>query len=98
MARVRSWSRSAHSPSPFAVRVRSQSEPVRGPGPFAVQVRSQSDDAPLGAWRAAWAEASDDRAAPYDADEAGARIPDYKGGHPVTPGGYEQLRGAEPLL
>ena len=81
MVRVRSWSGSAHSPSPFAV-----------------QVRSQSDGAPLGAWRAAWAEPSDDRAAPHDADEAGARIPDYKGGHPVTPGGYEQLRGAEPLL
>ena len=38
----------------------------------------------MGAWRAAWAEPSDDRAAPHDADEAGARIPDYKGGHPVV--------------
>ena len=78
MVQVRSWSGSAHSPSPFAV-----------------QVRSQSDGVPLGAWRAAWAEPSDDRAAPHDADEAGARIPDYKGGHPITPGGYGQLRGAE---
>ena len=51
-----------------------------------VQVRSQSDGVPLGAWRAAWAEPSDDRAAPHDADEAGARIPDYKGGHPVVVG------------